>query len=1000
MYWNLRTTLVVCALLLSWCAPTVRADPAEDQYTVAAHHYRAARWEMAIEEFTTFLTSYPDHPRAETVTFFLAESLMQVSRWDDARVRFQQYVQRSPAGKYVRQAEFRLGEASYLAGYRTQARNDLERFRQSYPDDELCAYVWPYLGEIAVALDDAAAAKEAFAEGLKRFPDGPLSGACRFGMARALESLGDAEGATRFYRFLCEQGAVSPLGDDAALQLALLQYDQRQYAAAVETFRALGERFPGSELLPQAQYWLGMSQVALQDFSAAAATLDEALRRFDTHELAAAMTFAAADAHRRAGEPTKAEPLCQRVLQQWPASEWADDSLQTLVQMAWDAGEYERVCALADRFAVEFPDSSLHAVVRQTLARADLKHGRFDAAIQVFESLLRAGATSPSAPSSQEIRPDATAAPRVATAPTTDAANKYYLALAYLGARRHQEALDVLDQLAAMSEPAELVNGARAARASALVELGRFADAVAPLQDYLTSPTLGPDVEQCRAQLAVVLSRLERWTEVEPVVAQLRESHADEELYSSTIEYLAEAAYGKNQNDLAESLFQELANSDRSPQSAARGLSGLAWLKWRQQDGATQSAAAFEQLLLRFPDSPLAAEAAMMRAQILEKLGKPAEALAMYRLVMDRYHESPHVSSAMLSAARIDDASHQDREAEVILRAWLEKFPVSDQRDAAMYQLAWVLIDQGRDDEADKVFSQLRTDFRGSRYWADATYRLAERAARAADPDRADQLAAEILDAEPRGPMTGYALFLRGQLAATAQRWDDVARWMDRLVTDFPNSTLTLPAEYWLAESRYRQKDYEEAGLLFDRLEQATRGRSDAWLAMIPLRRAQVKAHARQWNEASDIAQSIAERFPNFARQHEVDYLLGRYFMNRAEFDEARQAYQRVVASSTGATTETAAMAQWMIGETYFMQKQYNQAIKAYHRVQALYSYAPWQAAALLQAGKCHEVIGQWDEAVKLYLQILKDYPSTRVAEKAALRLRVARQRADMAPRR
>ncbi len=93
------------------------------------------------------------------------------------------------------------------------------------------------------------------------------------------------------------------------------------------------------------------------------------------------MTFAAADAHRRAGEPTKAEPLCQRVLQQWPHSEWADDSLQTLVQMAWDAGEYERVCALADRFAAEYPDSPLHAVVRQTLARADLKSGRFDAAI-------------------------------------------------------------------------------------------------------------------------------------------------------------------------------------------------------------------------------------------------------------------------------------------------------------------------------------------------------------------------------------------------------------------------------------------------------------------------------------------------------------------------------------------------------------------------------------------------------------------------------------------
>ena len=63
--------------------------------------------------------------------------------------------------------------------------------------------------------------------------------------------------------------------------------------------------------------------------------------------------------------------------------------------------------------------------------------------------------------------------------------------------------------------------------------------------------------------------------------------------------------------------------------------------------------------------------------------------------------------------------------------------------------------------------------------------------------------------------------------------------------------------------------------------------------------------------------------------------------------------------------------------------------------MQVLYSYAQWQAVALLQAGKCHEMIGQWAEAVTLYSQILKDYPKTRVADKAAQRLRVARQRTD-----
>jgi len=63
--------------------------------------------------------------------------------------------------------------------------------------------------------------------------------------------------------------------------------------------------------------------------------------------------------------------------------------------------------------------------------------------------------------------------------------------------------------------------------------------------------------------------------------------------------------------------------------------------------------------------------------------------------------------------------------------------------------------------------------------------------------------------------------------------------------------------------------------------------------------------------------------------------------------------------------------------------------------VLSLYRSPQWQAAALLQAGKCHELIGQWDEAVKLYSQILQDYPTTRVADKAAARLRMARQRTD-----
>ena len=160
-------------------------------------------------------------------------------------------------------------------------------------------------------------------------------------------------------------------------------------------------------------------------------------------------------------------------------------------------------------------------------------------------------------------------------------------------------------------------------------------------------------------------------------------------------------------------------------------------------------------------------------------------------------------------------------------------------------------------------------------------------------------------------------------------------------------------------------------------------------MAMIPLRRAQVLAQQNQWNDAYAIASKIAADFPDFEQQYEVDYLLGRCLASQADFEAARQAYGRVIRSPAGAKTETAAMAQWMIGETFFHQKNYETALREYSRLEILYAYPTWQAGALLQAGKCHELLGEGKEAADLYQRIVKNYPSTTFAAEAAKRLKL-----------
>ena len=165
----------------------------------------------------------------------------------------------------------------------------------------------------------------------------------------------------------------------------------------------------------------------------------------------------------------------------------------------------------------------------------------------------------------------------------------------------------------------------------------------------------------------------------------------------------------------------------------------------------------------------------------------------------------------------------------------------------------------------------------------------------------------------------------------------------------------------------------------------------NARLDALAAQQAQILAQEGRWSDALALASTISDRFPAFRQQYEADYLMGRCLASQGRFSEAREAYQRVTNSPHGAKTETAAMAQWMIGETYFHQQDYHQATPAYLRVEIVHDFPDWQAAGLLQAGKCHELQLDPKAAIQLYARLLKQYPDTPFRDEASRRLRLAR---------
>ncbi len=131
--------MVFLAIALALMFRPVRAGEAEDQYAVAAGHYAAQRWQLAVDEFRALVKDHPDDANSVKEHFFLGEALVQLGKNDEAAAEFKQVLARDPNGQFARQALFRAGETAFLAGQRDAARRALENFCRKYPDDKLTA---------------------------------------------------------------------------------------------------------------------------------------------------------------------------------------------------------------------------------------------------------------------------------------------------------------------------------------------------------------------------------------------------------------------------------------------------------------------------------------------------------------------------------------------------------------------------------------------------------------------------------------------------------------------------------------------------------------------------------------------------------------------------------------------------------------------------------------------------------------------------------------------
>ncbi len=1074
---NFRCSLLAfVAVALTTGAHKAWAEPADDQYAVAAGHYAQGRWELAVEEFDQFLKDHGRHDRQAQAHFYLAEALMQLERYDDARPHYQALVEHDPKHRYAAQARFRSAEARYLAHQADDARRELMAFVELCPDDKFAGNALWYLGTLALDSHDDATAERWFRRGLEHFSEGRIGDELRIGLSRALEQLGNREEATKTLLELIGQ-PDHPQADEARVLLARLQYraerptdalatleplDRTEVAESVShqaqllrgccEFRldhpdnarqALAPLFESEHVGIEARYWCGVIQQASEQWSEAAETFRAAAERSPYHVLAPALHYYAGDALVLAGNPTAADEQFEIVLDRWAQSDWADEAAAGRVRAAHNRGDHAAVERLGTQFVENWPTSEHRSNVDAWRARSLLAQGRAADAVALLESTCAdqaavrpakpvestdvATAPAPATPATtitnaQPAEQPATTPAEPSTTNTTEeppmaaaqVANRLLYAAALERAGRFADALTVADKLIEASTATSvdttpdsksvdastaLRGEALATRAQALAGLERWDDAITAFGQYIEQFPEGSRISFCRGERAVALARQAKYDDArQEYDAFIKAVGADRPAENSVSERLASLTAGTASDAWSSVLYARLAEKENPPDVAARGLWGQARNAYRASRWQ-EAAQLLADFLSRFENHANAAEALLLRGTALEKIDDHAGAAQAFRELAERFPASDQASNGLLAAARLLNRKQQKEEAAAFYKRLVDEHLDDEHADVALFELSWVLRELGQAEEADARLATLRERFPASPYADDATYRLAECAYRAGDFARAEELTTVLLAERPAdgiaGPLTPklapYAWYLAGQVAAAQERWPQVAERMARVQSLKPSGALALLADYWEAEALYRQNKFAEAAARFAELAPRIEGRRESWAAVAALRRAQANAQLKNWDAAESLARRIAVDFPQFNQQYEVDYLLGRSLASRGLFQQAREAYRRVIDSPTGGKTETVAMAQWMTGETYFHQQDYRPAIREYLRGETLYAYPEWQAASLLQAGKCHEALEQWDEAIKLYEQLAKQYSETTHATEAAERLIAAR---------
>ncbi len=990
----------LCAALV--LAVPLRADDADDRYRFLAGLVEKGLNELAVDEARGFLEEYPRHPKADLARYRLASALFALGRLDEASPYYGELCSREDF-EYRAECLFRSAQCALAADRLDEAHERLEAVLTE-PQDYLHPAALYLLGECAQRSGDLGSAERRYGEVLSRAPDSDHAHAARRALVWVAWQGHDLERTVELAtRYLQRHGSdadadeVRVLSGEALLELGRAEEALAAYGRVAEAGSAREAALRGT----------GYAEAALGRHAEAAAAFERLVRDYPAGRFADEARLQRGVQLLSAGDARGAEQALRTARAEDP------EVLFWLSRAQEQGGDLEGALRTLEQAVGREPQGDL--ATRIGVARGALyqKLGRTDDALAAFE-----GADSDYA----------LAAAAVAGLNAGDAANAERLARRLL--ERSPQSSYRPQALFVLAEAAFLQGNHAAARdafAAALAEPEDAAHAARALSRlgwcaYLTGdPRTAadwfervarehPGAPQAEEAL-YMLGRASDESAQAPRAAEAwrayLERHAGGPHEAEVLYALSQA-----QGDEGRALLERLVSAHQDSELASRALFDLAEGFSRGGDAASAEKA-YQDLLARSPEGPLADRARYGLAWVRHEGGQSQRALPLLAQVAENPDADPELRKAALELSIWAHADAGDPEgAEEAWRAFVDASADDPERYRATRRLAEAWRAAGRAGRAREAYETLLKEISTPEVAVDALVEGAFAALEEGDRDRAeaqvrvadrqgvnaprvaeaaffvgethydageDARAVELyrLAARTPGPFRDDALYKLGFAWLREEDLDQASEAFATLVQSEPQSELLGESLFLLGETRYRQQRYADAYEVLARLRREFPGHEVIAKALFRLGLA--CGHLERWGEAEEVLAALAKDHADFPNLAEAELWRGKALAAQRK-PAARAAFDRVVALDRGAL---AAEARLETGRLLRRDGRTEDSLAEFLKVAVLYEHPEHVPAALLAAGECLEELGDPAKARERYREVLADFATSASAEAA-----------------